>query len=248
MAGRKASSRRWLARQERDPYVARARAHGYRSRAAFKLAELDDRFRLLAPGRAVVDLGAAPGGWSQIAAERVGPRGRVVAVDRLPLAPLRGVERLALDLSEAGAEAALRTALPQGADAVLSDAAPAATGHRATDALRAGGLSEAAAALARALLVPGGGIRGQGAARWRGRSVARAPAAVPDGAHGEAAGKPCRLGGDVRRRPGVRRVKLNEGADLLRMPCRLSAVTTNTQDPWMLAFASHDAQCMDLRR
>ena len=158
MTVRKASSRRWLARQERDPYVARARARGYRSRAAFKLAELDDRFHVLAPGRAVVDLGAAPGGWSQVAAERVGPRGRVVAVDVLPLAPLRGVERLALDLADAGAEAALRAALPHGADAVLSDAAPAATGHRATDALRAAGLAEAAAELAGALLVPGGGF------------------------------------------------------------------------------------------
>lgn len=136
--------------------MARAQSQGYRSRAAYKLAELDDRFRLLSVGRTVLDLGAAPGGWSQVAAERVGTAGRVVAVDLAPLAPIPGVECHVLDLDDPEALDRLREALPAGAHVILSDMAAAATGHRATDALRAERLAGTAAAAARALLAPGG--------------------------------------------------------------------------------------------
>ena len=156
---RTVSSRRWLERQLRDPYVAAARRAGYRSRAAFKLAELDDRFRFLAAGARVLDLGAAPGGWSQVAAERVGAKtvlGVVVAVDLLPLAPLPGVTALTLDAGLPESEAAMREALGGPADVVLSDMAPNSTGHAGVDHLRVVGLVAAAADLATHLLRPGG--------------------------------------------------------------------------------------------
>ena len=154
------SSTRWLRRQQRDPYVAEARKRGYRSRAAFKLAEIDDRCRLLRPGRVVVDLGAAPGGWSQVAAERVRAGrehgGRVLAVDRDPVQPVPGADALVLDVDSAAAVDELNASLPGGADVVLSDVAPQASGHRSTDALRAERLAEAAADIAFAVLRPGG--------------------------------------------------------------------------------------------
>lgn len=153
---RKPSSTQWLQRQLNDPYVAAARRHGYRSRAAFKLIELDERFHLLRPGRRVVDLGCAPGGWAQVAVERVGPKGRVVGVDLVPTMPLSGAVLLRADLREPGTFAAVKEALGGGADIVLSDMAPAATGHAGTDHLRIVALAEAAWALAEQILEPGG--------------------------------------------------------------------------------------------
>ncbi len=130
--GRKIASTRWLQRQLNDPYVEEAKRRGYRSRAAFKLIEMDDKYRFLRPGMIVLDLGAAPGGWSQIAAERVGAaggRGQVLAVDLAAIEKLPGVEVLTLDVSGEAAIAAIRAGLKGGhADVVLSDAAPATSG------------------------------------------------------------------------------------------------------------------------
>jgi 23S rRNA (uridine2552-2'-O)-methyltransferase len=158
--GRKTASTRWLQRQLNDPYVEEAKRRGYRSRAAFKLIEIDDKYRLLKPGMTVVDLGAAPGGWSQIAAERVGSvegRGQVLAVDLAAIEPLPGVEVLTLDVSAENALASIRTYLKGGrADVVMSDMASPATGHRATDHLRVIALVEAALDLAEDVLKPGG--------------------------------------------------------------------------------------------
>jgi 23S rRNA (uridine2552-2'-O)-methyltransferase len=156
--GRSVSSKHWLERQLNDPYVARARREGFRSRAAYKLSEIDDRHRFLRPGLRVVDLGAAPGGWSQVAARRVGApeKGRVVAIDLLALDPVPGVEFMQLDFLDAVAPERLKAALGGGADVVLSDMAANATGHRATDHLKIMGLVEAAADFAREALNPGG--------------------------------------------------------------------------------------------
>jgi 23S rRNA (uridine2552-2'-O)-methyltransferase len=156
--GRSVSSKQWLERQLNDPYVARAKREGFRSRAAFKLMEIDDKHRFLRPGLRVVDLGAAPGGWSQLAAKRVGApeRGRVIAIDLLPVDPIPGVEAIQLDFLDASAPERLQAALAGGADVVLSDMAANATGHRATDHLKIMGLVEAAADFARAVLNPGG--------------------------------------------------------------------------------------------
>jgi 23S rRNA (uridine2552-2'-O)-methyltransferase len=161
---RSASSQRWLERQLNDPYVAAAKRQGYRSRAAFKLIEIDDKHRLLRPGARVVDLGAAPGGWSQVAAERVrsveGPkqsRGQVVAIDLLAMEPIPGVEFLHLDFMDEGAPERLKALLREGrADVVLSDMAAQGTGHTRTDHLRIMGLAEAAVEFACEVLVPGG--------------------------------------------------------------------------------------------
>ena len=152
---RRPSSTRWLERQLADPYVAAARREGWRSRAAYKLIELDRRFRLLRPGLAVVDLGAAPGGWSQVAARRVGA---VVAVDMVEMDPVPGVAFLLADVGGPGLDQRLREALGGGADLVLCDMAAPATGHRATDHLRAMALAERAYRVARRLLKPGGGF------------------------------------------------------------------------------------------
>jgi len=136
---RSLSSRRWLERQLNDPYVAKAKREGFRGRAAFKLIEIDDRHRLLRKGARVVDLGAAPGGWSQVAASRIGSddgRGRVVAVDLLPMVPVAGVEFLQLDFLDPAAPDAINAVLGGAADAVLSDMAANATGHRKTDHLK----------------------------------------------------------------------------------------------------------------
>ena len=157
--GRSVSSKRWLERQLNDPYVARAKAEGLRSRAAFKLADIDDRHHLLKPGRSVVDLGAAPGGWSQVAARRVGAdegRGRVVAIDLLPMEPIAGVSFAQLDFLDPATPLRLRDMLGGPADVVLSDMAANATGHRPTDHLKIMGLAEAAAEFARDVLKPGG--------------------------------------------------------------------------------------------
>jgi 23S rRNA (uridine2552-2'-O)-methyltransferase len=158
--GRKLASTRWLQRQLNDPYVEEAKRKGYRSRAAFKLIEIDDKQRLLRPGMKVLDLGAAPGGWSQIAAERVDSgagKGQVIAVDVSEVEPLPGVEMLALDVTATGAPERIRAMLRGGtADVVLSDMAGPATGHRQTDHLRVVGLVEAALAIAEEVLAPGG--------------------------------------------------------------------------------------------
>jgi 23S rRNA (uridine2552-2'-O)-methyltransferase len=156
---RKSSSAAWLSRQLNDPYVAAARAAGWRSRAAFKLSEIDDRFHLLRPGMRVLDLGAAPGGWTQLATKRTGAdrgRGIVVAVDLVEIAPIAGALPLRLDLRDEAAIAAIRAALGGPADIVLSDMAPATTGHAQTDHLRIVALAEAAFAVAAALLRPDG--------------------------------------------------------------------------------------------
>jgi 23S rRNA (uridine2552-2'-O)-methyltransferase len=157
---RKHSSKLWLERQLNDPYVAKAKRDGYRSRAAYKLLEIDDKHRLLKPGQTVVDLGAAPGGWSQIAAKRVGAaegKGRVVAIDLLEMGEIPGVEFAQLDFHASDAPDKLRAMLGGGrADVVLSDMAANTTGHRKTDQLRIVGLVEIAAAFAAEILNPGG--------------------------------------------------------------------------------------------
>jgi 23S rRNA (uridine2552-2'-O)-methyltransferase len=154
------SSRTWLERQLSDPYVARAKREGFRSRAAYKLAEIDDKYKMLKPGARVVDLGAAPGGWSEIAARRVGAKGRVVALDFLDMKPIPGVEFLKLDFLDAAAPARVKEMLAGKAqgkvDVVLSDMAANATGHRKTDHLRIMALAEAAAFFARDVLAAGG--------------------------------------------------------------------------------------------
>jgi 23S rRNA (uridine2552-2'-O)-methyltransferase len=151
------SSRTWLERQMKDPYVARAKREGFRSRAAYKLAEIDDKYHLLKPGARVVDLGAAPGGWSEIAARRVGPTGRVVALDLLDMKPIPGVEFLKLDFLDETAPERLKDMLGgRSADVVLSDMAANATGHRQTDHLRIMALAEAAVYFAREFLAAGG--------------------------------------------------------------------------------------------
>jgi 23S rRNA (uridine2552-2'-O)-methyltransferase len=156
---RKLSSKLWLERQLNDPYVALAKREGYRSRAAFKLIEIDDKYRLLKPGMTVVDLGAAPGGWSQIAARRVGAadgKGRVIAIDLLEMPEIPGVQFAQLDFLDADAPEKLIAMLGGRADAVLSDMAANTTGQRRTDQLRIVGLVEAAALFASEVLKPGG--------------------------------------------------------------------------------------------
>jgi 23S rRNA (uridine2552-2'-O)-methyltransferase len=156
---RSLSSTLWLERQLNDPYVARARLEGFRSRAAYKLIEIDDKYRLLKPGQRIVDLGAAPGGWSQVAAKRVAAgdgKGRVVGIDLLDVDPLVGADFAILDFNAPDAPARLKQMLGGPADGVLSDMAANATGHRKTDHLRIVALAELAAEFAREVLSPGG--------------------------------------------------------------------------------------------
>ena len=153
---RSLSSKLWLERQLNDPYVARAKHEGLRSRAAFKLIEIDDKHRLLKPGARVVDLGAAPGGWSQVAARRAGEGGRVVAIDLLDMGTIPGVEFLQLDFLDAAAPDKLKALIGGEVDVVLSDMAPNTTGHRQTDHVRIMALAELAADFARVVLAPGG--------------------------------------------------------------------------------------------
>jgi 23S rRNA (uridine2552-2'-O)-methyltransferase len=154
--GRKLSSKLWLERQLNDPYVARAKREGFRSRAAYKLIEIDDKARVLKKDMRVIDLGAAPGGWSQVAARRVGAQGRVVAIDVLPMDAIAGVDFAQLDFLSADAPKKLQALLGGPADVVLSDMAANATGHAKTDHLRIMALVEAAADFAREVLAPGG--------------------------------------------------------------------------------------------
>jgi len=153
---RTASSRAWLTRQLNDPYVKAAKEAGYRSRAAFKLIELDQKFHFLKRGARVLDLGAAPGGWSQVSAARVGATGAVVAADVLAMDPIAGVTFLEADLLAPETLAQLRAALGGKAQVVLSDMAAPTTGHRATDHLRTTALMEAALDVAEEMLAPGG--------------------------------------------------------------------------------------------
>jgi 23S rRNA (uridine2552-2'-O)-methyltransferase len=159
-AKRRVSSQRWLERQLNDPYVVASKRDGYRSRAAYKLKEIDEKHRFLKPGSHVIDLGAAPGGWSQIAAERtqsIAGKGQVVAIDISPMEALAGVEVLHLDFMAEDAEARLKALLRDGhADVVLSDMAAPTIGHTRTDHLRIMGLAEAAAHFACDVLRPGG--------------------------------------------------------------------------------------------
>ncbi len=154
--GRRASSTRWLQRQLNDPYVAEARRRGFRSRAAFKLIQIDEKAGLLKPGLRVVDLGAAPGGWSQVAAERLGSKGKLVGIDLLEIDPLPGAEFLVGDFLDEDAPERLKQALGGAADLVLSDMAAATTGHAQTDHLRTMALAEAALDFAEEVLAPGG--------------------------------------------------------------------------------------------
>jgi len=159
---RSAASTQWLARQLNDPYVGEAKRQGYRSRAAFKLLQLDDRFHFLRPGRRVVDLGCAPGGWTQVAVERVKPGdgkhglGRIVGVDILAMDPVPGATIVELDFLDPTAPERLKALLAGPADLVLSDMAAPTTGHASTDHIRIVALAEAAFDFARAALVPGG--------------------------------------------------------------------------------------------
>ena len=149
------SSARWLTRQLNDPYVRQAKADGYRSRAAYKLVELDDRFNLLKTATRVVDLGIAPGGWSQVVRKRA-PRAGVVGIDLLPTEPIEGVTIFEMDFMADQAPAALEAALDGPPDLVLSDMAANTVGHKQTDHLRTMGLVEAAADFAIQTLAPGG--------------------------------------------------------------------------------------------
>lgn len=157
------SSTLWLERQLNDPYVARAKREGYRSRAAYKLIEIDDKLKFLKAGARVVDLGAAPGGWSQVAAKRVGAtdgkgshKGRVVGIDLLEMGAIPGVDFMVLDFLDPTAPDLLKEKLGGPADVVLSDMAANATGHRPTDHLRIMALVEVAADFAKEVLAPGG--------------------------------------------------------------------------------------------
>jgi 23S rRNA (uridine2552-2'-O)-methyltransferase len=153
------SSHQWLSRQLNDPYVRKAHAEGYRSRAAFKLIEIDDKHKILKRGARVVDLGAAPGGWSQVAAERIGADkglGKIVAIDLLDIEPIQNVLFAQMDFNDEDAPARLKEMLGGQADVVLSDMAANTIGHRQTDHLKIVALVEMAAEFAREVLSPGG--------------------------------------------------------------------------------------------
>ena len=156
---RSLSSMLWLQRQLNDPFVAQAKREGHRSRAAYKLLEMNEKYELLRPGGRIVDLGAAPGGWSQVAAREVKSaegRGRVIGIDLIEIDPIEGVEFQVMDFHDPEAPALLTAMLGGSADGVLSDMAANATGHRKTDHLRIVGLAELAADFARGILAPNG--------------------------------------------------------------------------------------------
>ena len=156
--GRTTASQKWLERQLNDPYVRAARAAGWRSRAAFKIIELDEKYSLFKPGQRVVDLGAAPGGWTQVAVQRVGQQGKVVALDLLPMDEIPGSILLQGDFEDLAVEQEVLRVLDGPAELVLSDMAPNTTGHNATDHLRILALIELALDFAGKVLVPGGGF------------------------------------------------------------------------------------------
>jgi 23S rRNA (uridine2552-2'-O)-methyltransferase len=154
--GRSVGQVRWLQRQLNDPYVAAAKSEGYRSRAAYKLVEIDDEHHLIRKGGTIVDLGAAPGGWTQVAVQRAGPQGKVVGIDIAPMDPVPGAEIIHLDFLDPEAPDHLKAIMGGEADAVLSDMAAPATGHRPTDHMKIMALCEAALEFAREVLKPGG--------------------------------------------------------------------------------------------
>jgi len=153
---RTVSSARWLERQLNDPYVAEAKKQGYRSRAAFKLLQLDDKYNFLKPGARVVDLGAAPGGWCQVAVDRVGERGKVIGIDLLPMDAIPGADLIEMDFMSDAAPDELKRRLDGLANVVLSDMAASATGHAQTDHIKIMLLAETAYAFARDVLAPHG--------------------------------------------------------------------------------------------
>jgi len=193
---RSASSRQWLRRHVNDPYVQRSKKEGYRSRAAYKLIEIDDRDRILAPGAVVVDLGAAPGGWTQVSVKRAGPKGRVVAIDLLEMEPVAGATFLRGDFAGPAGLAAVEAALAGArVDAVLSDMSPNISGIAITDQARSMALAELARDFALAHLKPGGAFlvklfQGAGYEEFH-RSLRAAFAKVvvrkPDASRGESA-------------------------------------------------------------
>ena len=193
---RSASSRQWLSRHVNDPYVQRSKKEGYRSRAAYKLIEIDDRDRILAPGAVVVDLGAAPGGWTQVSVKRAGPKGRVVAIDLLEMEPVAGATFLRGDFAGPAGLAAVEAALAGArVDAVLSDMSPNISGIAITDQARSMALAELARDFALAHLKPGGAFlvklfQGAGYEEFH-RSLRAAFARVvvrkPDASRGESA-------------------------------------------------------------
>lgn len=154
--GRKLGSKLWLERQLNDPFVARAKKEGYKSRAAYKIIELDDKFGLFKPGGRIVDLGAAPGGWCQVAVARTKGAGKVVGIDYLEMEDVTGAELLQMDFQDEAAPDALKEMLGGQADAVLSDMAAPTTGHRSTDHLRIVALADEALTFAEEVLAPGG--------------------------------------------------------------------------------------------
>lgn len=159
--GRRLSSTRWLQRQLNDPYVQEAKRLGYRSRAAFKLIELDDKFGFLKKNAKVIDLGAAPGGWTQVAMERIGEGGHVIGIDLLEMEAIPGADLIQGDFLDDDAPERLNALLGGQADVVLSDMAAASTGHPQTDHLRIMGLLEVAADFAADVLAPGGAFVGK---------------------------------------------------------------------------------------
>ena len=150
------SSRKWLLRQLNDPYVAAAKEDGYRSRAAYKMLQLDEQFQLLKPGQRIVDLGAAPGGWSQVAVATIGSKGKLIGIDLLPIQPMDHAEFITMDFLAPEAPDKLKQMLKGEADLVLSDMAHSTTGHARTDHIRVMALAEAAAMFAMEVLAPGG--------------------------------------------------------------------------------------------
>jgi len=150
------SSTLWLQRQLNDPYVMRAKKEGLRSRAAYKLIEMDERYHLLKTGQKILDLGAAPGGWSQYAIKKVGPKGRVIGIDLLDIDPIPDVEFTVMDFLEEDAPDRLKVMLGGLADGVMSDMAANTTGHKKTDHLKIIGLAELAIHFATEVLAPGG--------------------------------------------------------------------------------------------
>ncbi len=156
--GRKISSQRWLTRQLNDPYVQKAKTDGYRSRAAYKLLEIDEKFKILKPGLKIVDLGAAPGGWTQVALERVGLQGYVVGIDLTPMDPIGQSILICGDFCDPKIVEELKANLTGSVDVVLSDMAAPSTGHSQTDHLRIMGLAEEAFVFAQEVLAPGGSL------------------------------------------------------------------------------------------
>ena len=156
--GRKLSSTRWLQRQLNDPYVRSSKLFGYRSRSAWKLSQIDDHFKIFRLGCRVLDLGAAPGGWTQVSIERTGKKFPVIAVDIIPIEPINGAQCLKLDLKGEKTKDIIQDSCDGGVDVVLSDMAAATTGHRQTDHLRTLALSEIAVDVALGVLVEGGDL------------------------------------------------------------------------------------------